>query len=482
MGLRWFKTSLQLQSIDSFMRMDVKFHKSIDFSNWNLFNAKSIELEEFKDIFTPYYENFDYQDKVYKGIPTGREYLDEFGDIISYQEVTFDDHPGRLKYKADNDCLLLSSLRGARTPALNFQFDLTDYVFSNGFYIFKIKEKGWDKRFILNLLRTNKIKDLFDNSIYRGIGISSYREDDFLKIKIPKLPLPTQRRVVEQITPIEQEIHTLKKKKVSKLDIINNVFGEEFGYTQNDCNRFGKGMTAGSQKFVNRKPVVYKCGFSSLNKSRTIRFSTRYNNPNSQYFYNLLYQKPTIKISNVINDIVKGIQPEYDTSGDIPVVKIANLKNDSIDLENPEFISLSSFEKLGKEMNLIKNDVIFCCTGKCSLGKIDIVDFDNDAILSVDSYCLRINDQKYNPYFFTYFFRSILGTIQFERDYTGTTNQIHLYEEQILDFDIPDISLEKQSEIVSKIEQRISAQKEIDDKIESKRQEISKLIENIMEY
>ena len=102
---------------------------------------------------------------------------------------------------------------------------------------------------------------------------------------------------------------------------------------------------------------------------------------------------------------------------------------------------------------LKKGDIIICATGKISLGKIDYYDYKHDSITTVDNYILRLNE-NYNPLFFTYFFRSILGCFQVERDYTGATNQIHLYWDQISNFKIPDIPLERQEEIVDEIKKR----------------------------
>lgn len=124
-----------------------------------------------------------------------------------------------------------------------------------------------------------------------------------------------------------------------------------------------------------------------------------------------------------------------------------------------------------------KNDVIICCTGKVSLGKVDLYEIDDDAVLTVDNYLVRLNE-NFNPLFFVYFFRSILGVFQIERDYTGATNQIHLYEKQIVEFDIPNFSLTKQTEIVSRIKTQIDAQNIIDNKIEQKQQQINGIIEN----
>ena len=134
---------------DELFRVDSKFHFLNKNYGWNIFDSKSNNLISLKNILTPTYEIFKYKDnEEYKGIPTGRDYLNEFGEIISHQVVSKEEHPNRLKYKINANCILLSSLKGAKTPALSFDFDLSNYVFSNGFYIFEVATL-WNKKFIL---------------------------------------------------------------------------------------------------------------------------------------------------------------------------------------------------------------------------------------------------------------------------------------------------------------------------------------------
>jgi len=213
---------------DELFRMDSKFHFLNKSYGWNIFDSKSKHLILLKEILTPTYQIFEYEnDKEYKGIPTGRNYLNEFGDIISYQIITKEEHPNRLKYEVNTNCILISSLKGAKTPALNFDFDLSDYVFSNGFYVFEVSTL-WNKRFMLYLLRTSIFRNVLDNHIYRGIGISSYREEDILKIQIPNIDLTLQNKAIEKVEPLEKEIQKLKSQKKEHLDIINDVFSDAF--------------------------------------------------------------------------------------------------------------------------------------------------------------------------------------------------------------------------------------------------------------
>jgi type I restriction enzyme S subunit len=165
----------------------------------------------------------------------------------------------------------------------------------------------------------------------------------------------------------------------------------------------------------------------------------------------------------------------------VKVVKIANMKNGFIDLTEAEYVSEEFFESVKDKAGINQGDILLCCTGKVSLGKIDYYDLDEPSILSVDSYIIRVNEEKVHPLFFTYFFRGILGAYQIERDYTGTTNQIHLYESQIRGFRLPKINIRRQQKIVDQVKKSLDAQREIKNQIEEKQNEISKIIENAIE-
>ena len=171
MGVVTFNSKLSFLNVDNTFRIDYKYNSFLNSGGWNLFKSNSKKLIPLKEILIPFYENFEFEDDIeYSGVPTGKDYLDQFGEIISTQLITKEEHPDRLKYKVDSDCVLISSLKGARIPALSFDIDLSNYVFSNAFYVFKINE-SWSKKFILHLLRTEKIKNIIDNNFIQQLLI-----------------------------------------------------------------------------------------------------------------------------------------------------------------------------------------------------------------------------------------------------------------------------------------------------------------------
>lgn len=334
-------------------------------------------------------------------------------------------------------------------------------------------------QFIQQLLRN----ELFQKQVYinsMGKSQPNISPFDILNLKIPLIDEHIQNLIVSKISPIEAGIIKLQKCIKEPLEIINEVFADYYGYSKNLWREFGKGMTAGTQKSYVRTSKTYQVGLSKIQNSKILRISSRFHNPHTQQLTDFLFSKPVTKVGRVIEEIIKGVQPKYDNEGEVPVIKIASLKNGYVDIENPELVKQSFIDNLRENQKVKFGDILLCCTGKISLGKIDLYEHDQEAVLSVDNYLIRLNEKNYNSRFLTYFFRSILGAFQIERDYTGATNQIHLYDKQVIDFVIPNIILLEQEKIVKIISEQLNSQKEVETQIAEKQNEISLIISEII--
>ncbi len=448
---------------DELLRIDTKFHILNSKIGWNIFEVKNKELISLKNILKPYYENFDYQDdEEYKGIPTGREYLNEFGDIISFQIVTKEEYPNRLKYKIDDKCILISSLKGARTPALTFDFDLSEYVFSNGFYIFKIVE-SWNKKFVLYLLRTDILKNVLDNHIYRGIGISSYQESDFLKIQIPNISLSIQNEIVKKLEPIEQEIQNLKLQKKVHLEVINEVFAAEFDF---DLDYIAK----------ERDKKLYQASFIELANDE-LKFDISLK-------YKAIFEKSLLKSSNQWIKLDKIVEVkggkrlpkgenilEEDTG--YKYIRVDDLSwSGFFDYDNVKYITYENHLAI---KNYISNtdDILLTIVG-ATVGKCGLVTDEIDGHNITENFArLIIKDKtKYFPQYVTYCLQSKICQLQVD-EFTGKGSQGKLALFRVKKIRIPDIEFNKQKQIVEKIKSQINVQKLIDEQIEQKQKEIS---------
>jgi type I restriction enzyme S subunit len=471
MPLKQFTTDFRELGKDPYLRNDEKYHAFLYFSNWNLFDVKNKNLVSLKDILIDDYHNFEYEEgEEYKGIPTGQTYLDEDGYMKEFQPVTAEDHPGRLKYKVSNDNVLISSLRLAKSPALYFENeDLSDYVFSNGFYIYKIKE-GWSKKFILYILRTKRLKDALDNHIYRGIGISAYKDEDLKKIKIPLIPKPKQDQIVAQIEPIEKKIKELKSQIVPPQEIINKVFAREFGF---DLEKFEE----------LKKEKFFETDFSKISKNNLSRFSSHFHHIKLDLLENKLKDK----------DFWTLVTTKFKLSGGKRIPKGKTFSNDEtgyyylrpteiniwgIDKKNVPYISLELYNEL-KRYRIKTGE--FCISivgtlGKTALVNTEELEIENENLILSENFIKLTPIQEINELFYYYYFYSFIFEAQADREYTITSIK-KLGIDKWNYIKIPNISLKTQQKIVDKIKAELDKQEEINKKIRTKRSEIDHIIE-----
>lgn len=301
---------------------------------------------------------------------------------------------------------------------------------------------------------------------------------DLLKIKIPNLPLPTQNQIVSKIEPIEQKIKQLKTTIKDPKDVINEVFAREFWFDENIANEFGKWMTALTQSLQDRNLKINTIKLDELVKSEVVRVSTRFHNEPTKKLMEFLDSLKTIQIKDVISEPVhRWASPNYDENWDVPVIKTWHLKNWYIEISTDEFVSQEFYDKNIRSQVKFW-DILIASTWKGSLWKVDIVENDEiDFVCDSHVSIIRVDEEKYNSLFLTYFLRSILGIFQVERDYTWATNQIELYASEIENFKIPDISKDEQQKIVDEIKLELDKQEQIKKDIEKERSKIDELIE-----
>ena len=93
-----------------------------------------------------------------------------------------------------------------------------------------------------------KVKELADN-VYKNYGYSFLAINDLFDINLPFIKLDKQKEILFEIIEIENEITNLKNSKLKPLDIINKVFGEEFGF---DWEEFEKLKKLSNLLYINR--------------------------------------------------------------------------------------------------------------------------------------------------------------------------------------------------------------------------------------
>jgi type I restriction enzyme S subunit len=379
------------------------------------------------------------------------------------------------------DCDILICKDGALTGKTCFVdfniFPSKEVMVNEHVYILRGNEKV-NQKFLFYLTANDLFQSQVKDLAYRKKAQPGLNFDHLKKIKMPLISKARQDQIVAQIEPIEKKIKELKKQIAPVQEVVNKVFSRDFGFDKNLYNEFGKGMTAGTQIAQDRTLRSFETNFSDFSRSGILRFSSRFHNTPTKKLMDFLDNIQTIRVGDIITESIhRGASPKYNPDGEIPVVKTGHLKNGYIKISQEEFVDFN-FYNSSIRSQIKEGDILVASTGKVSLGKIDLVDVDQDLVADGHLSIVRVDESKYSRLFFTYFFRSILGYFQIERDFTGATNQVELYAGEISNFQIPDISLKAQQKIVDEIKAELDKQEEMKKKIEVERNKIDEIIES----
>lgn len=471
MGLKTFETSFAELSKDPYLRNDEKYHSFLFSSDWNLFNSKCKNLIPFKHILSDDAVLFDYQEgEEYKGIPTGQTYLDEDGDIKDFQTVTSDNHPGRLKYKVSNENILISSLRLAKSPALFFENEeLSQFVFSNGFYIFRAKE-DWNKKFIVYILRTKKLKNVLNNHIYRGIGISAYKKEDLLKIKIPLIPKINQDKIVVQIEPIEMKIKELKAQIKEPQELINEIFAREFRFDLDQVNEIEQ---------IKYFSITSNIGFRNAN----LRSSVRWNKiePIQKVLYKNVHcieklRKYIISTKNGWSPNCKEIDSSNCVFGVNSISKDGYIKFDDFKYSNENKNNITDYYVQENDLFVSRGNTV----NLVALASV-VKNLPDDQNFIFPDLFIRIEvDTNYvHKEYLAHLFNSVIGRYYFKYAAKGKNQtMVKISSDELNNFYLPIPSLKVQQKIVDEIKAELNKSEKIKKKIKKERNRIDEIIEN----
>ncbi len=149
------------------------------------------------------------------------------------------------------------------------------------------------------------------------------------------------------------------------------------------------------------------------------------------------YKLETISdlISRNICQIINGKTAEIYVSQGIPIIKVRNVTNEGIIWDDIDYVIRDFFEP-NKRSHLKKNDVLITSTGLGTIGRIAVMDKDDECMTDGHVTTIRILDtSKISPDYLTHYLRSVFGQMQMERYTVGSTGQTELND--------PDIALIK---------------------------------------
>lgn len=319
------------------------------------------------------------------------------------------------------------------------------------------------------------------NSKYGQKGFFKHRHDvsqpninlpEIQRIKLILPPKNIQENIINHIKPIESEAIDFESKMKFSLTQANKILLEELGIDLPNEERsyfFKEGRQDSSDYYY------------QFNEDIGDRFHYLFNHPKLEILKILMNKYQTNPLKAICRaPIRRGEQPEYSNSG-VMVIKTIDLKTHFIDYENTLRVSEDFYESK-PQAHIQKDDILISSTGYVSLGKIDVFDLNEPALADGHISIVRLSED-YDPYLVTYFLRSALGQIQFEKWFTGSSGQIEVQPEDLEKFILPSkdsLPKKKQKEIANKITEEYERALAYEQKSRSKWQEAKELFEKLI--
>lgn len=354
-----------------------------------------------------------------------------------------------------------------------------------GSYLLRIKinEDRYDSTFLVYFLNSSIGQKQF-LLLRTGSSGENINAEQIKKIMIPNINKKYQLEIIDVVQPTMDEI----KKTINEIDmnrekLYQRILEElDIFHVRTEMNR-------------NKENYFFKSGsegatldFYKFPDELEERLHYLFYHPKYEILEELKKKYKLVKLKEIVREpIIRGEQPEYSEEG-ITIIKTVDLKNGYIDYENCLKVSEEFFENYKKQHSegvLKKGDILIASTGYVSMGKIDIYDRDEPAMASVDLLILRVDTEKYDPYFIAYYLRSHLGQIQFDKWWSGSSGQIEIQPQDLDEILIPEssedgIPLEKQKEIAEEITKKLNKLFEKEKQAMEKWEEAKKLFEKLV--
>lgn len=462
--MRTFYSNISSVALSYSLRSDVTFHLFFDNMKAKVWPNSTVELSE---IMTPLSS-----EKMRKGELDEEERLIDLSNIVRrYNELDSVEEVleiGSDKCVVQYGDILIPKIQ-PRMGNIYVNSSHERFICSSELIEYKCDEKKIIPRFLFYVLT----HPTFAKCLYYSESGKTHRRvnsSELLKYRIPNISIEEQKLVLSQISALENKIQELKQNALKESDIINKVFVSEFCW---DMHRF----------YSLSKEKSYTTVFQDIGNNYDLRFSPKFHRPAGQFVSTEIEQTNCLKVKNFIAEpIVLGasVSPsDFDTNGDCYYISMATVKNYRVELDESQLLSNEYVSQENKSKKKVQvGDIIMTRSG-AAIGKFALVEEDINAIHS--DFTMRIRLQNINKYFAYYYFRSVYFQYLIEINYKGLQNN-NIFPNQIQEFPIPDISLDRQQDIVDKIKFQIDEQNKVNEEIKSLRDKIDDIIEKALTH
>ncbi|EGT4136367.1 restriction endonuclease subunit S [Clostridium perfringens] len=362
--------------------------------------------------------------------------------------------------RAPKGALVISN---AMTIGLAFIVQRDVYINQNVFWI-DINEKKYNKKFLMwyfNIVLREKFANQY--------GAKYLSKDELGRVVIPNIPKEKQDKIVNLIETYEEEIKITKGNINSESEIINSILLSEFSIDKEYL-----------YKIKNQK-IFYSEFISCSSNNYDMRIGHRYSNLASKVLVNELIKNGAVRMKELL-DIPMSLgasirDNDYYNKGNYSYISMASIKDWTVNKEKSKKVT-EKFVNNNLSKKIKKGDLLIARSGEGTIGKVALVDEDVNGIFSDFIIRVRSNCEISSKYLY-YYFRSDLVQMQIEFNKKGLGNNTNIFPNEIKEFPVIKCSVERQEQIVQKIEVAIGKTIAAKNKISEISLKIKNEIQNI---
>ncbi len=335
------------------------------------------------------------------------------------------------------------------------------YPIDTTFYV-KPKNDFFNIKFLAYLLRLLKLQRL---ALFKGVpGLNRY---DAYEAKIPLIQKECQNKILGKIEPIEREIQRLQETISDPTEAISRVFAREFGIDIEGIKE-------------NLKQKFFTISSEQLAQYRSLRMDFKHH-LNMPLFNQVIEQigayKSLAEISleaPAYGANEPGIDGEPDV--DIRYIRITDID----DLGNLIADEWKTVENVESQYLLENDDFLFARSGN-TVGKTFLYNSEKHPESLFAGYFIKykLDFSEILPLYLLYYTKSFIFTL-WKHGTVRIKGQPNINAEEYLELKIPHISITQQEKIITEVQSELSAQDEINRRIEAMRTEIDVIIEQAL--
>jgi hypothetical protein len=150
-------------------------------------------------------------------------------------------------------------------------------------------------------------------------------------------------------------------------------------------------------------------------------------------------------LASYVDTISRGCAPEYDPDGTVPVVRTVNVRPLEFSTARREYVR-AEFYSGNSDGQIRTGDIAITSTGLGTLGRVFCNQSKREYFGDGHITILRLKDKEDGP-FLAAVLQSAVGAMQFEQRQRGSSGQIEIYLQDILDVKIPAFSPSKKKKL-----------------------------------